>query len=198
MFVLNAFLLAILNGKKEIKRYVCVAISGSFVSMAVTGLLAIYWGIYGVMLALVVNQSVMVVVTIAICRRAGWFRLRYLFGRIELKVIRDLGKYTAMALTTAGAGPFSQILVRKHLAHSLGWEAAGRWQAVTKVSELYLLLVTSTLSLYYLPRLSEIKWGARVATRDRKRISIYLARGGLRRSNDFPAQGLDHRYAVCA
>jgi polysaccharide transporter, PST family len=157
LFVLNSLLLAIINGKKEIQRYVVVNISGSLVSLTVTGILASVWGLYGALVALVINQSVVFVVTLAVCWRTGWFRISRFIGRIDPPTARNLGKFILMALTTASVGPATQIIIRDHMVKSFGWESAGHWQAVMKISEMYLLLVTSTLGIYYLPRLSEIR-----------------------------------------
>jgi PST family polysaccharide transporter len=157
LLALNSLLLAILNGKKEIKRYVTVTIAGSLVGLLVTGSLAMLGGLYGALVALAINQSIVVFVTLFLCYRAPWFRLKDLWGAIDPQVARNLGKYTLMALTSAAVVPVSQILIRNQLADSFGWEAAGHWQAVSKISELYLMLLVSTLSLYYLPRLAEIK-----------------------------------------
>src|SRR5690606_20110666 len=49
------------------------------------------------------------------------------------------------------------ILIRTHLADTLGMDAAGYWEAMWRLSAAYLMLVTTTLSLYYLPKLSELK-----------------------------------------
>lgn len=157
LYVLNALLLAILNGKKDIRRYVMASIAGSIVGILVTGGLAAAWGLYGALVALAVNQSIVALVTLSLCYRATWFRIGYLWGRIDHAKTRNLAKYAMMALTTAAVVPVSQILIRNHLIQEFGWESAGHWQAMTKISELYLLLLTSTLSLYYLPRLSEIR-----------------------------------------
>ncbi len=157
ILVFNALLLAIMNGKKDIRRYVTVNITGSLVSLIVTGILARFWGLYGALVALTINQSLVFIVTLAICSKSEWFRLRNFIGSFDRAVARNLGKFVLMALTTAAVGPTSQIIVRNHIATTLGWTTAGHWQAVTKISEMYLMLVTSTLGIYYLPRLSEIR-----------------------------------------
>lgn len=61
-----------------------------------------------------------------------------------------------MAITSALTFPISLILVRTILIKSVGWEAAGYWQAVWKISEVYLGVITMALSTYYLPRLSSL------------------------------------------
>lgn len=62
-----------------------------------------------------------------------------------------------MALTSALTVPASYMLIRNILTTHFGLTAAGYWQASWKISEVYFMLVTSTLSVYYLPRLAEIR-----------------------------------------
>ena len=156
-FVFNTLFLAILNGKKEIMRYVAANIAGSLFSLVVTSTMAIRFGVYGALVALAVYQSLSFFVTLALVYRAPWFRLQYLLGSIDTRVAKRLAGYTLMALTSALCVPVSHILIRNHLGETLGWNFAGYWEAMWRLSAAYLMLVTTTLSVYYLPRLSELK-----------------------------------------
>lgn len=156
-FIFNTLLLAILNGKKEIHRYIIANIAGSLFSLAVTSVLAVQFGLHGALTALAIHPSFAFVITLYLCYKADWFKFSYLFGRLDKQVVLNLSKYTAMALTSAGCVPVSHILIRTHLAETLGMDAAGYWEAMWRLSAAYLMLVTTTLSLYYLPKLSELK-----------------------------------------
>ncbi|MCE0731186.1 O-antigen translocase [Halomonas sp. G15] len=157
LFVFNTLLLAILNGKKEIQRYVTANIAGSLFALVVTTLMAIQLGLYGALVALAIYQSLTFFVTLTLTYKASWFNLRYLLGGIDKQSAKGLAKFTAMALTSAACVPLSHILIRNHLGETLGWEAAGYWEAMWRLSAAYLMLVTTTLSVYYLPRLSELQ-----------------------------------------
>ncbi|MDF2444978.1 MAG: lipopolysaccharide biosynthesis protein [Moraxellaceae bacterium] len=156
LFTLNALLLAILAGKKEVGRYVSANIAGSLFALLVTAGMTVRFGLHGALVALAIYQSITVFVTLLLCRNADWFRLDYLFGSIDRQVALNLGKFTAMALTSAACVPLSHMLVRNHLGAELGWAAAGYWEAMWRLSGTYLMLVTTTLGVYYLPRLSEL------------------------------------------
>jgi PST family polysaccharide transporter len=157
LFVFNTLLLAILNGKKEIQRYVIANIAGSLFALTVTSIMAIQLGLYGALVALAIYQSLTFFVTLLLTYKAPWFKLRYLVGGIDKAAAKNLASYAAMALTSAACVPLSHILIRNHLGETLGWEAAGYWEAMWRLSTAYLMLVTTTLSVYYLPRLSELK-----------------------------------------
>ncbi|MTI11968.1 O-antigen translocase [Sansalvadorimonas verongulae] len=157
LFVFNTLLLAILNGKKEIQRYVTANIAGSLFAMAVITLMAIHMGLYGALVGLAIYQSLTFFVTLAVTCKANWFKFEYLIGGVDKSAARNLAKFTVMSLTSAVCIPLSHIFIRDHLGRVLGWDAAGYWEAMWRLSSAYLMLASTTLGVYYLPRLSELK-----------------------------------------
>lgn len=153
----NNLLLAILNGKKEVGVYVVANIIGSLISMLVVGLLAFNFGLYGALVAFTINPAVVLLATTAIVGRRDWFKAKFLWGQMNRPALRALSGFGLMGLTSALTAPISYMFVRDHLATNLGLTAAGYWQASWKISEIYLMMVTTTLSVYYLPRLAEIR-----------------------------------------
>jgi len=61
-----------------------------------------------------------------------------------------------MALVSAICVPLSQMLIRAYLTQEFSLAYAGYWEAMIRLSTVYLMLVTTTLGVYYLPRLSEL------------------------------------------
>ncbi len=157
LFVFNTLLLAILNGKKEIRRYVIANIAGSLFALLVTTVMVVNLGLYGALVALATYQSLAFFVTLLLCYKASWFKFSYLLGGIDIQAARNLAKFTAMALTSAACVPLSHIMIRNHLGNTLGWEVAGNWEAMWRLSGAYMMIFTTTLSVYFLPRFSEIE-----------------------------------------
>ncbi len=153
----NAILLAILNGKKEVEPFVAASIAGSLISLAVMAALAANFGLVGALVAVAINPALALFASALLVRGRPWFRLATLWGPLTPAVAKELSGFGLMAVTAALAAPLTQIAVRDLLVAQLGLPAAGYWQAGWKISETYLLLVTSTLSVYYLPRLAEIR-----------------------------------------
>jgi PST family polysaccharide transporter len=160
--VLNTFLLAIMNGKKDVYRYIAANIAGSVFALLVTSVMVVQAGLMGALVGFAVYQSIAFAMTLALCVRAPWFRISQLWGRMDKVVAMSLAKYAAMALTTAATVPLSHIMIRNHLGQTLSWEAAGYWEAMWRLSGAYLMLVSKTLSVYYLPRLSELSNGIEI------------------------------------
>ena len=155
LFVINNLLLSILNGLKEIKAWVMINIIQSFYSLVFTSLLIIFLGIDGALIALVTNQSVILVVVIWMLRNNPTFKLENFKREFDKSEAKKLGRFALMAITSAATVPISHMLVRNYIGESLSWEDAGYWQAIWYISTTYLMVVTTSLGIYYLPRLSE-------------------------------------------
>ena len=153
----NNLLLAIINGKKEIGIYVAANISGSIISLLTIGLLTYFFHLQGAVIALSVSPAMLLLGTGFMVSKRSWFKLHFLIGTGHRSIVKELTNFGLMGVTTALAAPITYIFIRDLLSHELGVMAAGFWQASWKVSEIYLMLITTTLSVYYLPRLSEIK-----------------------------------------
>lgn len=156
-FNFNAFLIAILNGKKEISRLTITNIIGSFISLIISTLLSVKFGILGALISLSIYQSLNFIVTLFVCYKRDWFNINYFLGEIDPIVKKQLSAFALMALIYAIFTPVSQIVVRYYLAQEFGLNYAGYWEAMNKISNSILMLVTTVLSIYYLPKLSELK-----------------------------------------
>lgn len=153
----NTLFLSILNGKKEISKLVIANIAGSLVSLAVTGLLAIKFGLYGALVALTINQSIVFFITLLICYKSKWFRATDLFGKIDPGVLKKLSSFGLMAIVSIVFGNLAQIILRNIIIADYDLNHAGYWDAMTRLSGGYLMFASTILSVYYLPRLSELK-----------------------------------------
>ena len=157
MFTLNVFLMSILNGLKEIKLYIISSIFGNIFSLAVTAILSLKFGLYGALVALTINQSIILFVTITLCIRLKWFKLKNLFGSIDKIVTKKIFGFALIGIISAIINPSIQIFLRNYIGELFGWDSVGNWHAINRISKLYLMFVTTPLSVYFLPRLSEIK-----------------------------------------
>ncbi len=155
--VLNSMFTSILNGQKEIKKLILVNVIASFIGLIITGSLTYWLGLYGALLAFAVSHVFVFIVTFIFVLKNEWFRIQLFTDKLDLGYLKKLANYTFMAIISAITVPISQIIIRNYIGESLSWDNAGYWDGVWKISMTYLGLITTTLSIYYLPRLSEIK-----------------------------------------
>ncbi|EDP75580.1 O-antigen translocase [Hydrogenivirga sp. 128-5-R1-1] len=157
LFSLNNIFLSILNGEKEIKKYISVNIASSIFVLILTILLVIKFKLKGAFLSLILGQSLIIVFTLFLVIKSRWFKVEYFLQGIDKESLRRLLKFSSMTITAATMVPLSQIAIRNYIGIKLGWDSAGYWQGVFFISEVYLMVITTSLSVYYLPRLSEIQ-----------------------------------------
>jgi PST family polysaccharide transporter len=157
LFALNTVLISILNGQKEIKKYVLVNIASSLFSLVFTSFLIMQLNLMGALYALVVNQSVIFFVTLGFVVKSSWFKLEYFKQGLDKESLSKLSKYSLMAITSALTVPVSHLIVRNYIGENLSWDDAGYWQGIWYISTMYLMVITTSLSVYYLPKLSEIQ-----------------------------------------
>lgn len=148
---------SVINGQQQYKRYVALGMVSVVISSCVMVGLIISANIKGALLAAVLQSGLIGFVMILGSLRQPWFKVKYWWGRTDRKQRKAIGGYIVMAVTSALTVPISLVLIRNILVDQIGWQQAGQWQAVWKISEAYLSIVTIALSTYYLPRLSTLK-----------------------------------------
>ena len=157
LYTLNTLLISILNGYKEFKRYVIVNISGTIVGLLFTICFVFSMGLKGALISAVSYQSVVFFITFWICRKAPWLSVIYYRERLDRKMLRRFLNYSAMTLVSLSVVPVSQMLLRGYVISEISMTEAGWWEAMNRISNVYLMVITTSFSIYYLPRLSEIK-----------------------------------------
>jgi PST family polysaccharide transporter len=89
-------------------------------------------------------------------RRSLYFQREMLRLRFDAPMTRKLAAFSVMTLTATLVPQLVAILVRDHLALQFGWQQVGYWQAVSRVSDAYLLFFTTAINVYYLPKLASL------------------------------------------
>jgi PST family polysaccharide transporter len=147
---------SVINGQQLYRRYVGLGMLSALISGGVMLTMIVMANIQGALLAAAVQAALIGLVMLITNLRQPWLRVQYWWGSTTKEARKAISGYMLMAITTALTVPISLILVRTILVDQVGWEAAGHWQAVWKISEVYLGVITMALGTYYLPRLSSL------------------------------------------
>jgi polysaccharide transporter, PST family len=151
------YILAVINGFMDVRRLALIQVLGSLLSIVMVIWLARWLHLYGALLALIVSQLLWLAVGLPAWWRSPYFQRSMLRLRFDREMTLRLAAFSVMTLTAALVSPLVNIAVRDHLALQLGWEQVGYWQAVSKVSDAYLLFLTAAINIYYLPKLAAIR-----------------------------------------
>ena len=156
-YALNTLLLAIVNGQKNFKLFVRINLINSVVGLSFSVMLSLWFGVIGALVSVVSYQSLVFIITLFLLRNAIWLKWTLFRGRFDFKNLKLLSNYSLMVLVSAFIIPVSQLLVRSYLARKVSVSDAGLWEGINRISGINLTIILPSFSVYYLPRLSELK-----------------------------------------
>jgi len=155
-YSLNMFCFGIMNGFSNFKMLLIINILGQILGLAVTLYLIYIENIDGALIAGVIAPSLIFLITLVgiVNRRNLMPHIK--ISHVSLSVLKKFIPFAIMALVTAIAIPFTSILIRNFIIDELGIKQAGYWEAMNRISDYYLMFVTSIMTLYIIPRFNEI------------------------------------------
>lgn len=155
-YSLNMFSFSIMNGFSKYKILIIINIIGQILGVSITVLLIYQNKIDGALISVVIAESIIFLITLV-----GIINRRSLAPLIQVKqvswgVLKKMAPYSVMALFSAVVLPIVSLIIRSYIIENVGYKDAGFWEAMTRISKYYLMLVTSLMAVYILPRFSEI------------------------------------------
>ena len=157
LYALNALLISVINGFKEYRKYVIANIIGSVVGLIFSVVLALRFGIYGALISTVTFQSIVFFLTLGVVSKSYWFKWKVFTSRFDKKAAIQLSHFSLMAIASAVTIPAGQIIVRNFITEKNSITDAGLWEGVNRISGMYLMVITTSFSVYFLPKLSQLK-----------------------------------------
>lgn len=154
--VLNGLWLAVLNGFRRVRELVLASIAASLLMIVLTIAFALPFGEVGAYVSILAPPAVVLFVLFGCWYSKQGFAAFFAATKEPLPY-RELGRFALMGLVSAIAAPLAQIFMREYLVENLSLNEAGIWQGVTRISEVYLVFITSSLSVYFLPKLAQVK-----------------------------------------
>lgn len=156
-YALNIFSFSIMNGFSKYKILIIINIIGQILSVSVALLLIYQEKLKGALISVVIAESLIFLITlVGITNRRSLINLISV-DKVSFKFLKKISPYSLMALFTAVLLPLVTIAIRSYIIDNVGYKDAGFWEAMTRISKYYLMMVSSLIALYLLPRFSEIK-----------------------------------------
>ncbi len=152
---LNIFLIAVLNGFNQYKKIIIINSIANILGLGLLLFLMWKFTVEGALLAAILGESVIVFITLFFVQK----NILNLFAitNYSSKYTNRFLRYSLMAVVTAIVLPLTFILIRNTIIENLSVDDAGYWEALNRISGIYMAFVASGLTLYYLPKLAEIK-----------------------------------------
>ena len=154
--VFGSIVNSVLNGQQRFRRYMLLGMFSVIVSSLIMIVLIVTQNIQGALFSVAIQSGLIGTILLLASFKEPWFKLQYWWGETSATQRKAIGGYVLMATTTALVAPVSLIFIRNMLVSQLGWDQAGQWQAVWKISEVYIGVITIALGTYFLPKLASI------------------------------------------
>jgi PST family polysaccharide transporter len=134
-----------------------ITIIGQILGLLITLLLIYQNKIDGALISVIIAPSLIFLITLV-----GIFNRRSLVASIKISnidfgILKKLLPFTSMAMVSAIAMPIIYIFIRNYIIDNSGLKDAGYWEAMNRISEYYLMFVSSLMALYILPKFSKIE-----------------------------------------
>ena len=150
---------SLMQGNEWYRRFITLNICASLALFAVSAYLIYNYNLLGALYGMVVVPFIQSLLAIGFWLKKDHresLSLSQIFNiDFEALIAKPLLKYSIMALASAVMLPAAYIFIRKQVMLEVSDEAAGWWEAVSRISNYYMMFVTSLIGLYVLPSLSK-------------------------------------------
>lgn len=151
--ILHIFFLQILNGLQEFKKLYLTHIFGNIFYIIFSVILLWKLALIGGLISVLVAPFILFCVVFYYYKPQ--FYLLISFKTFDYQIIKSLLPITGMILFTTIFSQITILEIRKTIVVISGINEAGYWEAMQRISSIYMLFFTSLISIYYLPKLSE-------------------------------------------
>ena len=148
--------LSIYNGLNRIKLFVIVNIISNIVSAIILVLFVLKMQIIGAFYALVINQILSLIINIIFYAVYKPFLIQWIFKKYINEYFKKLSGFSIMAIIGPVCLIISSFIVRDYLFDKFGADYAGSWEAMWRISAIYLLFLITTFKFYLIPTFSKL------------------------------------------
>lgn len=153
----NVILLAIVNGLGFYREVIKINIVANIAGVALTALLVYKLNITGAMLALLFSPAFIFIMSLHYIYRHFTGLPFFSLGNFDVTILKGLLNYSLMTLVTALLGPVVYISIRNTIIQHFSADEAGYWDTMQRISLFYLMFVTTLISVYFFPKLTQAK-----------------------------------------
>ena len=152
-YVLNLFLISVINGFGRFRAVIFVNIIGNIVGLLVSIGLIYSYHIAGALVSIAVTPALLFFVSLYYSSKEFSLKKSISLAYFDFKIIKNLSSYSVMALVYGCIGPLVYLAIRNNIIEKIGLEQAGYWSAMERISFNYMLFISTLLSVYFLPKL---------------------------------------------
>lgn len=155
-FSIQTFIMSILNGLKKIKLFVLINILATLISAVFLIYLVINYSMIGAFYALILSPILTLFVAILICLIFKPFKLNFFNYLFKVEYLKNLSNFSLMAIAAPICLISATFIVRYYIYDEFDSNHAGSWEAMWRISAIYLMFLTTTFKFYLVPTFTNL------------------------------------------
>jgi PST family polysaccharide transporter len=112
--------------------------------------------IIGAFYALALNQILSLLINILFYLYFKPFKIKWILESFLKENLKKLSKFSIMAIAGPSCLIISTFIIRDHIYNEFGSDYAGSWEAMWRISAIYLLFLITTFKFYLIPTFSKV------------------------------------------
>ena len=156
-FSIQTFIMCVLNGLKKIKIFILINIIATIISGGVLIFLVINYFTIGAYYALILSPIITLITALVICMFLKPFKLNFLSSVFKIEHFKNLSNFSLMAIMAPICLVGATFTVRFYIYDEFDSNHAGSWEAMWRISAIYLLFLTTTFKFYLVPTFTNLE-----------------------------------------
>ncbi|MEZ8412225.1 O-antigen translocase [Vibrio splendidus] len=173
-FLLNAFILSVVNGFQKIELLTKINIASTILSFIFVLFFSYNYGTSGALFSLATNQSVTIVFSFWFVSKHSEIKFREIKLLYDYNIVKEFFLYGTISIFSVTTANLSIYIVRSQVIDALSIDAAGIWQGAWSLVQALLTLLSMTMSVYFIPKIARAKNRAEINNETRKVILFIL------------------------
>lgn len=150
---ISILFLSILNGLGKYKNVIYASIITNVLYVLLSSVLIFYFRTFGAFFSIILAPVMLVLVTSFYLPSEINIFKRLKFKEFDFKILKNFFSFSLMVLPPTILSPIFKLKTRNFLIDNVGLDQSGFWEAITKISNLYLLFISTIVSVYFYPQL---------------------------------------------
>ncbi len=153
----SVLFISIINGLGQYKKVIFANIIGNILVLVLSLGFIYQYKTYGALISISLIPLVLVFVNAYFLPQDLQIFKRLNFKEYDVKIFKNLFAFSLMILPSAILSPFFNLQIRSALIASVGIASGGLWEAILRIANIYLVFVSTIVSIYFYPKLIKSK-----------------------------------------
>lgn len=154
-YIGSTFILSIINGLHQYRNVIVIQLISGIITLVISLWLIISFNTIGALLSLIIGQVILFLILVVQSIKNKLFKEVFTFQYFDSNLVKNFSEFALMALVSGVIGSFILLQLRNEIINQEGLFISGIYEGLQRISSYYLLFISTIISLYFLPKLSQ-------------------------------------------